>query len=231
MKLGLRSRTKLAINSLKARMRIGDYWYWLPAEEGPSSLAIRPLVYPLRYDILVRKQFFEFYRRERQAYRADPGGFVRAAQDHEYHRWFTSVLIERFEQGARGDRAKSDALFARWVHKAAALFDSIADTGFDRRFPITPFTGRKIESVPDGVEEGQRYFMGDGCHRLACLMVLGYDELPREYTRIMCFSTLQPLDNTSLLAPSMEIRWPEDWSAAAEHRGSSNADRRDGAPK
>ncbi len=89
MKLGLRSKAELVVNSLKAKMNLGGYWYWLPETEIPAVIPIRPLVQPLRYDILVRKEFYDFYQRKRELFRSDPEGFVTATKgDHALWRNF-----------------------------------------------------------------------------------------------------------------------------------------------
>jgi hypothetical protein len=62
-----------------------------------------------------------------------------------------------------------------------------------------------------------RYFMADGCHRLAFLMARGYTVLPTEYFRVKCFREFSPFDSTSLLARSLPIT-PSEYFAFLSRR-------------
>lgn len=181
---------------------------WLPESETPPELRIGPLVHPLRYDIVVRMRLFEAYAAERDRFRRDPAAFVERAQGHDYRIWFDRVLLARRTEFAARHAGKMDAAFADLVRRAAALYESIDREGFDRRRPIVPFTGRVILPADGGVVSEERYFPGDGCHRLACLMSLGRTALPRDHFRIKRFARLQPFDNTRLLRDHLEIDWP-----------------------
>lgn len=208
MALGLRYKANQALNAVKARMRMGDYWFWLPAAEVPAGIPIGPLVYPLRYDVLIRKSYFDFYAEHRELYRTDFRRFLEIASGHQYFEWFTRVLMVRFETNSSGNRERTLALFADRLHAAASLHDSMEQDGFDPAHPIIPYTGLEILPAESGIDTGEKYFLGDGCHRLACLMSLGYETLPREFMRVKCFRKLTPLDNTNLLTGYLEINWP-----------------------
>lgn len=209
MALGLRNKANLALNSIKAMMKMGSYWYWLPQEEIPDEIPIRPLVFPLRYDVLIRQSYFDFYSENRELYRSDFPRYLAKACDHQYFEWFTRVLMVRFEAASIGDRDRTLALYAKRLQAAADLHDSIESEGFSLAHPIIPYTGREILPAESGVVTGEKYYVGDGCHRLACLMSLGYQSLPQNFLRIKCFRKLTPLDNTSLLKDHLEIRWPK----------------------
>lgn len=201
----VRNRLDASLNRLKARLDIGDYWYWLAPAEVDETIDIRSMIFPLRYDILIRKSFFEFYAGHRDLYRDDPNAFLQLARAHPYHEWFEKVLIVRYEPRLQQDLAGREQAFAGRVVASAALYDSIESRGFDKSSPIIPYTGKQILPADSGRETGAKYYMGDGCHRLACLMSQGFTKLPREYVRVKCFRRLVPLDNSRLLSGSMKV--------------------------
>jgi hypothetical protein len=210
MGLGLKSKTAGVLNLIKRLMNVGDFWYWLPPEEVDTEIPIAPLVRPLRYDILIRKSYFDFYAAHRDLYREDFDAYLEKARGHAYFAWFTRVLMVRFEPGSIGDEARTRELFAARLKEAAKLHDSIQSEGFKPEYPVSPHTAREILPTDTGQVFDQKYYMGDGCHRLACLMSLGYKSLPREFVRVKCHRRLAPLDNTSLLADHLDIVWPAD---------------------
>ena len=122
-----------------------------------------------------------------------------------------------------GDEVALQAAYVDRIKHFVTLYDRIVDSGFDTRMPIVPKTARKILPTPEGKRVSGRFFMGDGCHRLACLMALGYETLPPDYMRVKCYRTLTPRDGTVDLAHTVPIA-PEDYFAllskryAAPHR-------------
>lgn len=182
---------------------------WLPEAEMPAALPIAQLVYPLRYDIVVRMRLFEAYAAERERYRTDPAAFVELACDHDYHIWFERVMMVRRADYIAHHHLTPDDIFTDCVHQAAELYESIVGSGFDAKRPIVPFTGREILPADSGAVSAEQYFPGDGCHRLACLMSLGHTTLPATFFRIKRFDRLQPFDNTRLLREHLDINWPD----------------------
>jgi hypothetical protein len=194
-----------ALNVIKAKLDVGDYWYWLDANEIEDELDIRSLVFPLRYDILIRKSFFEYYEQRRDMYKTSRAEFLREMRDHPYYEWFRKVLVVRYAPQLLSDTVALEQAFADRVTASVSLYDSISSYGFDNGSPIIPYTGKIILPADSGRETGAKYYMGDGCHRLACLMSMGYTKLPREYVRVKCFKHLVPLDNSRLLAASIHV--------------------------
>ena len=112
-----------------------------------------------------------------------------------------------------------DGLWIRFVNQiriAVALYESMDKSGFDKRFPIIlrtaehllPPTGDR-RAPATGKFLSDRYFMADGCHRLAFLMMMDYKVLPDDYFRVQCFREFSPFDSTSLLARSLPITQKE----------------------
>lgn len=197
------------LNTLKSRLRLGNYWVWLPDAEDTSDLEIWPLVYPLRYDILIRKTFFDFYAEQRRLFEEDFPAFMTKVKYHQYYEWFRNVLVVRYEPHLLNNATALEGAFKERVLAAVRLYDSIESMGFDKSRPIVPYTGNIIMPADTGRVTGEMLYAGDGCHRLACLMAMGYKRLPRSYVRIKCFKRFIPLDNTRLLSSSIDV--DPDW--------------------
>ena len=199
---------------LRDLLRLDEDRFGFARPEAPDSLEIRRLVHPLRYDILVRKAFFDLCAAERELAETDFDRFLDLARGHDYHLWFRHVMVARF--GAGRDAASQRDWFARRVRKSLDLLDSFRARGFDSGHPIVLHTGRRILASDSGRRSRETLFMGDGCHRLACLMSLGRDRLLRDQMRIKRFRVFSPLDNTALLAKHMEIDWPPEFTAPVD---------------
>lgn len=212
----IRRRTVRLLERFKALARLGNYWYWLGDEQTGDELDIKSLVYPFRYDILIRKEYFSFYLENRDLYRSDFPAFLELAKNHAYYLWFTKVAIPRASSELRDNPEEIEKTFIKRLRKSAVLYDRIKEHGFDRRHPIVPHTAELILPTVTGKTTEEKYFMGDGCHRLACLMVLGYKKLPKGYYRVKCYKKFVPLDNTSLLMEETRGRlsWPGEFKSA-----------------
>lgn len=211
-KLRVRTRLRAAVDHFKRTMRVGNYWYWLHVPELEGGIDIAALVCPLRYDILVRRDFFSFYAAHRDLYISDFGAFVNLARQTPYYTCYAkSESVRCYPRVVSDDKALWPG-FVDTVRAAAALYESMMDRGFDPRFPIVLRTAERLlpptadrSAPPTGKSVSARYFQADGCHRLAMLMYMGYTVLPASYFRVQCFREFSPFDSTSLLARSLPI--------------------------
>lgn len=197
---------------VKRTIRVGNYWYWLEVPELAEGIEIAKLVCPLRYDVLVRRDFYSFYGAHRELYRSDFDAFVELVRQSAYYTWFSTSEAVRCRPYLLDDHERLKAQFTNQIGRAVALYESMADRGFDKRLPIilktaevlSPPTADRL-APPTGKLVSDRYFLADGCHRLAWLMSRGYTLLPADCFRVKCFSGFSPFDSTSLLAPSLPI--------------------------
>ncbi len=211
-RLGWRKAAGRILNNLSRATRVGNYWYWLDVPELQAGIEIVRIVCPLRYDVFVRRDFLAFYAKNRDCYAADFDAFLGLARQGSYYRWFMESEAVRTKRELLGDAAALDAAFADRVRRAARLYESVAQRGFDRAFPILlktaerllPPTADKL-APPTGKLISARYFLADGCHRLALLMAMGQTVLPAGYFRVKCFREFSPFDSTSLLARSLGV--------------------------
>jgi hypothetical protein len=210
--MGWRKTVAAILNNVGRTARVGNYWYWVDPPELRQGVAIAAIVCPLRYDVLIRRDFLAFYADHRDLYVADFDAFVVRVRQGTYYRWFMESEAVRTKRDLLDDPAALDAEFVARVRRAARLYESVAERGFDLKFPIIlktaehllPPTADKL-GPPTGKRVSGRYFLADGCHRLALIMALGATELPPSYFRVKCFRRFSPFDSTSLLAPSLLI--------------------------
>jgi len=173
--------------------------------EGTDAIDIWRLISPLRYDVLVRKRFFDLLQQERRTYEHDFEGFMRIAAQCPYHTWFERVYCHRFDPGLlRNDDARWRA-YCRRVQASARLYFSFEKHGFLPDHKITLRSGRRILASDSGKPVSARVFAGDGCHRLALLLKQGALVLkPGQYV-VKVSNRYSPLDNTALLLNALGL--------------------------
>lgn len=211
-RLGLRKTLAAAANRLRRAARVGNYWYWLDAPELAAGIEIAALIAPLRYDVLIRRDFLAFYAEHRGLYVADFDAFVQAAKQGSYYRWFMTSEAIRCKRDLLADADALDHEFIQRVRRAAGVYEDLLAHGFRRESPIILKTAERLlppttdpQGPPSGKQVAGRFFLADGCHRLAMLLLLGYTTLPAEYLRVKCFRAFSPFDSTSLLAQSLPL--------------------------
>lgn len=197
-------RLALALNQARRVTGIGNYWSWIDVPELANGIEIAAIVCPLRYDVLVRRDFFVFYAHHRGLYSSDWNTFMALTKRTSYYTWY--LESEAVRTNIRGGR-HPDVNFAQRVDRAVALYENVQGKGFSARFPITLKTAKHLlppttdrGGPPTGKRVGAKYFLADGCHRLALLMALGYTRLPAAYFRVKRFQEFSPFDSTHLLA-------------------------------
>src|SRR5688500_9377693 len=103
---------------------------------GVEPLVIDELISPLRYDVLVRSQFFEFLTASRPLFDASPERFVAAVRETDYHRWYRTVAVHAIGIAEQSDEVVEQAFHSR-VLRSVALADSVAVRGFVPKPPLT----------------------------------------------------------------------------------------------
>jgi hypothetical protein len=197
---------------VKRTIRVGNYWYWLEVPELSEGIEIANLICPLRYDVVVRRDFYSLYGANRDLYRSDFDSFVELARQSSYYTWFAASETVRCRPYLTDDPDRLWTQFVNKIRNAVRLHESMETRGFDEQDPIVLKTAENLlpptadrSAPPTGKLVSDRYFLADGCHRLAWLMSRGYTVLPAAYFRIRCFREFSPFDSTSLLAPSLPI--------------------------
>lgn len=166
---------------------------------GTESIAIAPLVSPLRLDILVRRDWFEFRAARRERFDADFDALLEASLRHPYGIWFREVVAGSVHPEFLASEERFLSEFAARLRRSIALQDSFEVNGFDAARPIALNAGELVHPTASGKRIAAELYAGDGCHRLALLMCAGRERLePGEYV-VRRFVEYTPRDNTGLL--------------------------------
>jgi len=183
-------RVRRALARRSAAERPGD---------GPADVG--ELVSPLRYDVLVRAEYFSFLAERLEQFERDFEGYFAAALTHPYHTWFTTIALPRFRPRDAVTEARRQAAYRQRLTDAASLYRSVQEHGFDGvRYPLLLRAAAPGAATASGKLVPRRLYAGDGCHRLALLLHLGYRAIPPEWYRVRTVAA--PLDNTGpLLGP------------------------------
>lgn len=174
-------------------------------KKGTVPLPIKWLISPLRYDVLVRLEYFRFHERHLDLYGGDFSGYLAKALEHPYFVWFREVLCRRRFAQLQEDRDGLVRAYEAKVRETAGLHRDFRERGFDRRRPIVLRSGEKVLRTSTGKEIRRKMFVGDGCHRMALLMLDGAEILEPGHYRIRRYRSYEPLDNTHLLIGPLRL--------------------------
>lgn len=170
----------------------------VPGSAFGAPVDIGRIICPLRYDICVRMDFIRLLRDRPTLHLEDFQSFRRLPATEAYFLWFRNVRSVRYEPSLLRNEIRLEAAFRDRVHQTAALWQSIERDGFDTAKRIRLTTGRKIRNVNGKMIDG-RIFSGDGCHRIACLHLLGWKRLEPAHYEVAVRPRFVPLDITSEL--------------------------------
>jgi hypothetical protein len=177
---------------------------WRPKTRPEQPIDIAQLISPLRYDVLVRAQFFDLVLEIGEDAYEDLDLVVERAQGTPYHVWWEQVAIPRFFPWISKDPAQLTASFRERVGDSVRLHRSFRARGYDPAHPIV-LRGTKTATQSDtGLTIEGRLHVGDGGHRTALLLSAGQQLDPA-----MCLVDWRPrpflIDNTAILVPALGI--------------------------
>lgn len=187
--------------SATLRRTVRRAWTWRPKWPGREELSIETLISPLRYDVVVRAQFFGFLEENDTL---DQAELLEAARLQPYRTWFELVAAQRFRPWTLRDNELLESQFDERVLRSLSMSRSFRDTGFDLGRPITLRWYGNAPVTDAGVPVATHLHVGDGGHRLALLLRTGGILAPGQY----CIDPRrQPtvIDNTAILAPALEL--------------------------
>lgn len=143
---------------------------WRPKAAGSSPLDVMPLISPLRYDVLVRAEFFRYLRTHPQESLND---LTEHARGTAYFTWFERIAMERFRPWVLKDRSLLQRQFAERVSRSRSLWQSFEAGGFDPRRPMSLRSTSRFQRTDTGAIIGPRLHLADGGHRLALVLARG----------------------------------------------------------
>ena len=171
---------------------------------GTESVSLGSLVSPLRYDIVVRGEYFEWLALHREIL-DDPPRLIELSRSEPYFSWFAGVVVPRFRPELATDPDGLLEAFGDRVMRSVSLLRSVEESGFDPKQPLTLETGRWIQPTATGKRLARRLYPGDGCHRLALLMARGETVLEPGTYRIRTVLRFEPLDNTAPMLRELPV--------------------------
>lgn len=167
---------------------------------GEETLDIAKLISPLRYDVIVRAQFFEFLSAHTDRSAAE---LTRLAIDEPYFVWFEHIECARFFPELLAHRDDLLNRFALRVAGAVRTLRSFRENGFDRRFPVVLASVGPGAISDSGAPAIATIHIADGCHRLALLLADGRELLPWMHQIRPAARALQ--DNTRILVSRLSL--------------------------
>jgi hypothetical protein len=174
---------------------------WQPKRRGDGPIRIAELISPLRYDVLVRAQFFEFLADRPPGESAED--LVLAAWDQPYAAWFRHVAMARFRPWVLTDPDALRASYAERVLASRDLLESFNSKGFDARTPVTLRVSSGPQVADSGARVSRTVHVGDGGHRLALLLQSGSDLQPEMYR--LDPRPMPLIDNTAVLLGPLAV--------------------------
>jgi hypothetical protein len=210
--------------SLLRELRHRDRLRYRP---GVERVSIDELISPLRYDIMVRADYFRFLDQMWGWFVRDFDSFVEASRDHPYFVWFTEIHCRRLHPKLLKDEQTHDAAFRRRIRKSARLLARFRHHGFDTRPPMLLHGGRRIAPTATGKTVVRSVYAGNGCHRIALLKLGGFTWLePKTYV-VARHRTFAPRDNTAILLECLGLSRSEYLAFLSLGYGGSRQETRD----
>jgi hypothetical protein len=174
---------------------------------GTDPIVIDDLVSPLRYDILVRQQYFEFLAQHHTLYDRDFAELVERSRKHPYFVWFTNVLVPQYMPDLLdGHDGAIRTAFADKVASVVDLYRSFLANGYDWTQPVSLRTARVITATATGKRLRRRIYPGDGCHRLALLRLTGAKLLTAGAYELQTRRIFRPRDHTAALVGAIPVQ-------------------------
>ena len=172
----------------------------LDQRPGTVDVLLDELVSPLRYDVVVRQQFFAFL--DANADLLDEfGDLVIEARDQPYYSWYRDIVIGPRTKLLKG--RSLDEAFADQVERVLAMrarFNPADESWGELLLREVPAGTR----TTTGKTVGPRVVPVDGCHRIALLRHHGRKVLPAgSYQLVGDKQSVR--DNTALLIPRLHL--------------------------
>lgn len=177
---------------------------------GTEPIDLHELVSPLRYDVVVRADYFDWLADRLDLYDADFEAFVRAAVRTPYFTWFTRVALVRYQPQRADDPRLAMLEFRERLHRSTGLFRRFAAEGYDSRFPVSVRTAAPDATTATGKSVPRKFYPGDGCHRLALLLRSGERTLSPQFYQVRKRPKRTVIDNTHLLVHELRLT-PEQY--------------------
>ena len=168
-------------------------------------LSTSEIIWPYRPDILLRIDFLQWYNENRYKYFGDGLSefhinnitrnevFLNEAKKHPYFLQFTRK--HRYRK-LNLPKKESEKIYIQGIVTFINLLESISLNGFNSRQKIGLYKTLFLDTPDYGEKMMRKVYMGDGCHRLACLIWLGKNFLlPKEYFKVQTKLFYKPVNS------------------------------------
>ena len=169
-----------------------------------ERIKIYDLICPLRYDIQIRGEFIRFLAENNYLSGDDIEVILEAPAAQRYQTWYREIAYRRRNPAHSHDENHFREHFRKRVSNVQELWKSMSAKGFDYSQPIRLKSGEVIHEV-NGKSFKSRYYAGDGCHRIACLVIMDKEVLEPEEYEVAISQEYSPLDNTAVLLDKLSI--------------------------
>lgn len=158
-----------------------------------SNEPIESVYTPLRYDVLVRLRFIEWYERNKIIYVKDKERFMEDAKKTDF--FFQQTRVSRKSKRFKWSEDEAEIVFRERVDSFISMYEDIRWNGFDAKHKIQLHAASKIVETDTGKMVTHIGYIGNGCHRLSILIVL-QRAMRKEYFYFSQKDAYKPRDNT-----------------------------------
>ena len=177
--------------------------------KGNRQVEISSIISPLRYDTLIRQNYFSYFESNIHLYKNNSHEYIQLALRNPYFLWFRDVSLARSSPHLPRHPDEVEKAYAAKIRRSADLYFRFKTNGFDLNSPIALHTAKNITATSSGKLIIRDFYAGDGCHRLALLNLFGYRYLEPEFYKVKIGESYSPLDNTIILIKATTIRESE----------------------
>ena len=112
------------------------------------------------------------------------------------HPYFLQFTRKRRYRKLNLSKGKSELIYAQGIATFINLLESIKINGFDRQQKIGLYKACFLKKPDYGEKIARKVYMGDGCHRLSCLIWLGKNIiLPKEIFNMQLKLVYKPVNS------------------------------------
>jgi len=170
-----------------------------------NYLSIYDIIWPYRPDILIRIDFLEWFNETKHKYFDNSlsslsdkdvignESFFNEAKKHPYFLQFTRK--HRYRK-LNLSKEESEKIYVQGIATFISLLENIRTDGFKNQYKIGLYKSIFLSKPDYGNKIVRKVYMGDGCHRLACL--IWFDKnilLPREYFKVQTKLVYKPVNS------------------------------------
>ena len=174
-----------------------------------NYLSISDIVWPYRPDILIRIDFLEWFNENK--YKYFDNGLLKLSEEDvienelffneaKKHPYFLQFTRKRRYRKLNLSKEKSELIYAQGIATFINLLENIRLNGFDRQQKIGLYKACYLKKPDYGEKIERKVYMGDGCHRLACLIWLGKNIIiPKENFKMQLKLFYKPVNSFGIL--------------------------------